>query len=79
MGMSDFYGDGEGHESIATIHRAIELDVSFLDTADIYGLGQNEELVGKAIKNGRERGRPCDEVWQYPGGRWHFVEVQWKA
>ena len=53
MGMSDFYGDGEEHELIATIHRAIELGVTFLDTADIYGLGQNEELVGKAIKNRR--------------------------
>ena len=53
MGMSDFYGDGEEAELIATIHRAIELGVTFLDTADIYGLGRNEVLVGKAIKDRR--------------------------
>jgi aryl-alcohol dehydrogenase-like predicted oxidoreductase len=53
MGMSDFYGAGEEAESIATIHRAIELCVTFLDTADIYGLGRNEELVAKAIKDRR--------------------------
>ena len=53
MGMSEFYGDGEEAESIATIHRAIELGVTFLDTANVYGMGQNEELVAKAIKNRR--------------------------
>ena len=55
MGMSDFYGDGDEVESIATIHRAIELDMTFLDTADIYGMGRNEELVGKAIKDRRDK------------------------
>jgi len=55
MGMSEFYGAGDDVESIATIHRALELGVDFLDTADMYGIGRNEELVGRAIRGRRDR------------------------
>ncbi len=55
MGMSEFYGSGDEAESIATIHRAIELGVTFLDTADMYGVGHNEELVGRAIADRRDK------------------------
>ena len=54
MGMSEFYGPGDEQESAATIHRALDLGVTFLDTADVYGLGRNEELVGKAIRGRRQ-------------------------
>jgi aryl-alcohol dehydrogenase-like predicted oxidoreductase len=54
MGMSEFYGPRNEEESVATIHRALERGVNFLDTADVYGIGHNEELVGKAIKGRRE-------------------------
>ncbi len=54
MGMSEFYGAGDDTESIATIHRALELGCSFLDTADMYGPFTNERLVGKAIAGRRD-------------------------
>ena len=54
MGMSEFYGDGDDDESIATIHRALELGVTLLDTADMYGPFTNERLVGRAIADRRD-------------------------
>ncbi|MFL5485145.1 MAG: aldo/keto reductase, partial [Gemmatimonadaceae bacterium] len=54
MGMSEFYGPSNEKESVATIHRALELGVNMLDTADMYGPFTNEQLVGRAIKGKRD-------------------------
>jgi len=55
MGMSEWYGPADWDQSVATIHRALELGVTFLDTADVYGDGHNEVLVGRAIHDRREQ------------------------
>ena len=55
MGMSEFYGPRNEEESVATIHLALDRGVNFLDTADMYGTGHNEELVGRAIKGRRSQ------------------------
>ncbi len=53
MGMSEFYGNTDDNESIATIHLAIDRGVTFFDTADMYGIGRNEELLGRAVASRR--------------------------
>ena len=84
MGMSEFYGPGDERESIRTIHRALELGMNFLDTADIYGLGSNEELVGKAIRDRREKAvlatkfgnvRGKDGTWLGVNGKPDYVRA----
>src|SRR5437868_567240 len=55
MGMSEFYGSHDDNESIATIHRALDLGIDFLDTADMYGPFTNEQLVGRAIRGRRDQ------------------------
>jgi aryl-alcohol dehydrogenase-like predicted oxidoreductase len=58
MGMSEWYGHADWDTSVATIHRALDLGVTFIDTADAYGAGHNEVLVGRAISGRTARRRP---------------------
>ena len=83
MGMSDFYGPAEEQRSIATIHRALDLGITFLDTADVYGPFSNERLVGRAIRERRHEVvlatkfgnvRTTDGAWLGISGRPEYVQ-----
>ena len=75
MGMSEFYGASDETESIATIHRAIALGVNFLDTSDMYGLGKNEELVGRAIRGRRDKVILATKFGNVRGAKGEFLGV----
>ena len=69
MGMSQSYGPADEQESVATIHRALDLGMTFLDTADVYGPFTNERLVGRAIARAPGRGGAGDQVREPAAGR----------
>jgi aryl-alcohol dehydrogenase-like predicted oxidoreductase len=75
MGMSEFYGSADEGEAIATIHRALELGITFLDTADMYGWGRNERLVGTAIADRRDRAVVATKFGNVRGPNGEFLGI----
>jgi aryl-alcohol dehydrogenase-like predicted oxidoreductase len=75
MGMSEFYGKTDEQESIAAIHRALELGIDFLDTADMYGSGRNEELIGRALKGKRDQVVLATKFGNVRGPKGEFLGV----
>lgn len=78
MGMSEFYGEHNDAESIKTIHHTLDIGVNFLDTADMYGVGKNEELVGKAIKDRRDGVLLATKFGNVRGSKGEFLGVNGK-
>ena len=78
MGMSEFYGASDDARSIAVIHRALELGVTLLDTADMYGAGRNEELVGRALAGRRDQAFLCTKFAVMRGEDGSFLGISGK-
>lgn len=78
MGMSDFYGAAEDARSVEVIHRALDLGINFFDTADMYGVGRNEELVGRALRDRRDRAVLATKFGNVRGDDGAFLGVNGK-
>jgi aryl-alcohol dehydrogenase-like predicted oxidoreductase len=75
MGMSEFYGETDEQESVATIHHALDRGVTFFDTADMYGMGKNEELVGRALAGRRHEAIVATKFGNVRGADGAFLGV----